>query len=98
LRWKEFGAAIVVESTGKFLDSASASLHLAAGAKKVLLSAPAKSPDIKTIVLGVNDSVLKPDDLIVSNASCTTNCAAPMIKVLDDTWGIEDGYITTVHS
>jgi glyceraldehyde 3-phosphate dehydrogenase len=98
LKWANFDVGVVIESTGKFLDSVSASAHIAAGAKKVVLSAPAKGSDIKTIVLGVNDSLLKKDDLIVSNASCTTNCAAPMIKVLDDNWGIEDGYITTVHS
>jgi glyceraldehyde 3-phosphate dehydrogenase len=98
LRWKEFGVDVVIESTGKFLDSASAQLHLNAGARKVVLSAPPKGNDIKTVVVGVNDSLLSKDDLIISNASCTTNCAAPMIKVLDDNWGIEDGYITTVHS
>ena len=69
-----------------------------AGAKKVLLSAPPDGNDIKSIVMGVNDSILTKDDLIISNASCTTNCAAPMIKVLDDNWGIADGYITTIHS
>lgn len=98
LRWKEFDTDIVIESTGKFLDTKTASLHLAAGAKKVILSAPPNGNDIKTIVPGVNDSFLSKDDLIVSNASCTTNCAAPMIKVLDDNWGINDGYITTIHS
>ncbi|CAN5389032.1 type I glyceraldehyde-3-phosphate dehydrogenase [soil metagenome] len=98
LKWAEYQVDIVIESTGKFLDIESAQLHLKAGAKKVLLSAPPKGNDIKAIVMGVNDSILSPDDLIVSNASCTTNCAAPMIKVLNDNWGIEDGYITTVHS
>ncbi len=98
LKWGEFGTDIVIESTGKFLDTASATLHLKAGAKKVLLSAPPNGNDIKAIVMGVNDSIVTNEDLIVSNASCTTNCAAPMIKVLDDNWGIEDGYITTVHS
>jgi glyceraldehyde 3-phosphate dehydrogenase len=98
LKWKEFGADIVIESTGKFLDLASASLHLKAGAKRVLLSAPPKGNDIKTFVVGVNDHLLTKDDLIISNASCTTNCAAPMVKVLDDNWGIADGYITTIHS
>jgi glyceraldehyde 3-phosphate dehydrogenase len=98
LQWGKFDTDIVIESTGKFLDLASAKLHLAAGAKKVLLSAPPNSNEIKTIVLGVNDHTLSKDDIIVSNASCTTNCAAPMIKVLDDNWGIDDGYITTVHS
>jgi glyceraldehyde 3-phosphate dehydrogenase len=97
LNWGAYATDIVVESTGKFLDQKSAQLHLNAGAKKVLLSAPPDG-DIKAVVLGVNDSILSDDDVIISNASCTTNCAAPMIKVLDDNWGIDDGYITTVHS
>jgi glyceraldehyde 3-phosphate dehydrogenase len=96
LPWGEMGIDVVVESTGHFLDRASAQKHIDAGAKRVLLSAPAKD-DIKTIVLGVNDKILTKDDVIISNASCTTNCAAPMIKVLEK-WGIEDAYITTVHS
>ncbi len=98
LKWGDYDTDIVIESTGKFLDMASANLHLKAGAKKVLLSAPPEGNDIKAIVMGVNDSILTAADKIVSNASCTTNCAAPMIKVLNDNWGIEDGYITTVHS
>lgn len=98
LEWGKYNADIVIESTGKFLDLASAQLHLAAGAKKVILSAPPKGSDVKTIVMGVNDNTLSKDDVIISNASCTTNCAAPMIKVLDDNWGVLDGYITTVHS
>jgi glyceraldehyde 3-phosphate dehydrogenase len=97
LPWKEFNVDVVIESTGHFLDLKSAGLHLTAGAKKVLLSAPAKDDAIKSVVLGVNDDILSPDDLIISNASCTTNCAAPMLKVLDQ-FGIEDAYITTVHS
>ena len=97
LPWKENNIDIVVECTGHFLDNISASKHLNAGAKKVLLSAPAKDDDIRSIVLGVNDHMLLPNDLIVSNASCTTNCAAPMLKVLDQ-FGIEEAYITTVHS
>ncbi|MDO9000744.1 MAG: type I glyceraldehyde-3-phosphate dehydrogenase [Bacteroidota bacterium] len=97
LPWKENNIDIVVECTGHFLDKENASKHIAAGAKKVLLSAPAKDDDIRTIVIGVNDNFLKPDDIIVSNASCTTNCAAPMLMVLDQ-FGIEDAYITTVHS
>ena len=97
LPWKENNIDIVVECTGHFLDKISASKHLNAGAKKVLLSAPAKDDDIRSIVLGVNDHMLLPNDLIVSNASCTTNCAAPMLKVLDQ-FGIEEAYITTVHS
>lgn len=97
LPWKELKVDIVIESTGKFLDTASASLHLQAGARKVILSAPANDESIKSLVLGVNDQVLKPEDVIVSNASCTTNCAAPMLKVLHP-FGIEEAYITTVHS
>lgn len=97
LPWKENNIDIVIESTGHFLDTASAKIHLAAGAKKVILSAPAKDDAIKTIVLGVNDHLLSKDDTIVSNASCTTNCAAPMLKVLNQ-FGIEEAYITTVHS
>ena len=97
LPWKEMGIDIVIESTGLFLDTASAGGHLKAGAKKVILSAPAKDDSVKTIVLGVNDSILSKDDFIISNASCTTNCAAPMLKVLEQ-FGIEQAYITTVHS
>jgi glyceraldehyde 3-phosphate dehydrogenase len=97
LPWQENDIDIVVECTGHFLDKQSANKHIIAGAKKVVLSAPAKDDDIRSVVLGVNDSVLKADDVIVSNASCTTNCAAPMLKVLDQ-FGIEDAYITTVHS
>jgi glyceraldehyde 3-phosphate dehydrogenase len=98
LKWGQYGAELVIESTGKFLNMQTAQMHLTAGAKKVILSAPPDGNDIKTIVPGVNNQLLSKDDVIVSNASCTTNCAAPMIKVLDDNWGIEDGYITTVHS
>ena len=98
LNWGKFETDIVIESTGRFLDTPSATMHLNAGAKKVLLSAPPDGNDIKSIVMGVNDSILTKYDLIISNASCTTNCAAPMIKVLDDNWGIADGYITTIHS
>lgn len=98
LPWKELGIDVVIESTGFFLDKLSAGKHITAGAKKVILSAPPDTNDIKTVVLGINDEILKSDDIIISNASCTTNCAAPMIKVLDENWGLEDGYITTVHS
>jgi glyceraldehyde 3-phosphate dehydrogenase len=97
LPWKELNVDIVIESTGHFLDKAGAGLHLKAGAKKVILSAPPKEDSIKTIVLGVNDHILKKEDVIISNASCTTNCAAPMLKVLEQ-FGIEQAYITTVHS
>ncbi len=98
LPWKELDIDVVLECTGIFLDKEGASKHLTAGAKKVLLSAPPKGSDIKTVVIGINDNLLSPEDVIISNASCTTNCAAPMIKVLDDNWGINDGYITTIHS
>jgi glyceraldehyde 3-phosphate dehydrogenase len=97
LPWKENDIDIVIESTGLFLDTASANLHIKAGAKKVILSAPPKDDNIKTVVLGVNDSILSKDDVIVSNASCTTNCAAPMLKVLEQ-FGIKEAYVTTVHS
>ena len=97
LPWKELDIDIVIECTGLFLDKLSATKHLNAGAKKIILSAPAKDDDIKTIVIGVNDGLLHADDLIVSNASCTTNCAAPMLAVLKQ-WGIEEAYVTTVHS
>lgn len=97
LPWKENNIDIVVECTGLFLDVESAQKHLNAGAKKVIISAPAKDDSIKTLVLGVNDSTLLKEDVIISNASCTTNCAAPMLKVLEQ-FGIEEAYITTVHS
>ncbi len=98
LPWAEMGVEAVLESTGRFVDRPNASKHIQAGAKKVVISAPAKGSDIKTVVLGVNDDELTGDEDIVSNASCTTNCLAPMAKVLDDTFGIEKGYITTVHA
>lgn len=97
LPWKALDIDVVIESTGLFLDKASAQKHLNAGAKKIILSAPAKDDDIKTIVLGVNDDILSVEDVIISNASCTTNCASPMLKVLQQ-WGIEEAYVTTVHS
>ncbi len=97
LPWGELGIDVVLESTGRFVDPEGAGGHLTAGAKKVVISAPAKG-DITTVVLGVNDSILTGDEKIVSNASCTTNCLAPMAKVLDDTFGIEKGYISTIHA
>lgn len=97
LPWKDLQVDVVIESTGKFTSSEGAGLHLKAGAKKVIISAPAKD-NVKTVVLGVNDHLLTGSDTIVSNASCTTNNAAPMIKILDDKWGIETAYITTVHA
>ena len=97
LPWKALDIDIVIECTGLFLDKKSSQKHLNAGAKKIILSAPAKDDDIKTIVIGVNDELLNPNDVIVSNASCTTNCASPMLAVLKQ-WGIEEAYVTTVHS
>lgn len=97
LPWKEHEVDVVIESTGFFTDKESASKHITAGAKKVIISAPA-SGGVKTIVLGVNDSDIVAEDVILSNASCTTNCLAPMAKVLNDAFGIEKGYITTIHA
>ena len=98
LPWKELGVDIVVESTGLFSDTASASKHIQAGARKVVISAPAKNPDA-TIVLGVNEKTYDPaKHRIVSNASCTTNCLATTVKVLDDAFGITRGFASTVHS
>jgi glyceraldehyde 3-phosphate dehydrogenase len=97
LPWGEMGVDVVLESTGIFTSDEKASMHITAGAKKVVISAPA-SGDIKTVVLGVNDSILDGSETILSNASCTTNCLAPMVKVLDDMFGIEDGFMTTIHA
>lgn len=97
LGWKERGADIVIESTGFFRTKETASKHFASGARKVIISAPAKG-DVKTVVLGVNDSEISDDIDLYSNASCTTNCLAPMVKVLDDNFGIEKGFMTTVHA
>jgi glyceraldehyde 3-phosphate dehydrogenase (phosphorylating) len=98
LPWKELGVDIVVESTGLFSDTANASKHLQAGAKKVIITAPAKNPDA-TLVLGVNEKTYDPaKHRIVSNASCTTNCLATTVKVLDDTFGVKRGFASTVHS
>lgn len=97
LPWKDLNIDVVLESTGRFVDEAGAGMHLQAGAKKVVISAPAKG-NVPTIVLGVNDDTLTGNETIVSNASCTTNCLAPMAKVLDDVFGIEKGYMTTIHA
>jgi glyceraldehyde 3-phosphate dehydrogenase len=98
LPWKELGVDVVVESTGIFRDTAAASKHLSAGAKKVIITAPAKDPDV-TVVLGVNEKTYDPaKHRIISNASCTTNCLATTAKVLDDTFGIRRGFASTVHS
>jgi glyceraldehyde 3-phosphate dehydrogenase len=97
LPWKQAGARVVVESTGFFTERDKAAAHLSAGAEKVVISAPAKNEDF-TVVLGVNDDGLKPEHQIVSNASCTTNCLAPMAKVLHETFGIVKGLMNTIHS
>ncbi len=98
LPWKDLDVDVVVESTGLFRDRANASKHLQAGAKKVIITAPAKEPDV-TIVLGVNQDTYDPaEHHIISNASCTTNCLAPVVKVLDDKFGIVKGFMTTVHA
>jgi len=96
--WKDLGVDVVIESTGVFRERAGLEKHLAAGAKKVLLTVPAKDEIDATIVLGVNDDELKAEHRIVSNASCTTNCLAPIAKILDESFGIEEGFITTVHA
>lgn len=98
LPWGKLGIDVVLESTGRFVDEAGAGQHLTAGAKKVVISAPAKEKTIATVVLGVNENTLTGKETILSNASCTTNCLAPMAKVLDDAFGIEKGYITTIHA
>jgi glyceraldehyde 3-phosphate dehydrogenase len=98
LPWRDLGVDVVIESTGKFRTREAAGGHLDAGAAKVLISAPGKGVDA-TIVLGVNDETYDPQrHHVVSNASCTTNCAAPMVKVLHDAFGVEQGYLSTVHA
>ena len=97
LPWGSMNIDVVVESTGVFRSYDSAYTHIEAGAKKVIISAPG-SGDLKTIVMGVNDDVLDGSEQIVSNASCTTNCLAPMVKVLNDEFGLESGFITTIHA
>ena len=98
LPWGELGAERVVESTGIFRDPEKAGMHLSAGAKKVIISAPAKG-DVKTVVLGVNEEAYDPkNDNILSNASCTTNCIAPVVKVIMDNFGVKKGLMTTIHS
>ncbi len=98
LPWRELGVDVVVESTGVFRDRASLQKHLDAGAKRVLLTVPAKDRVDATVVLGVNDAELDETDLVISNASCTTNCLAPVAKVLDEAFGIKRGVMTTVHA
>ncbi|MEV0647160.1 type I glyceraldehyde-3-phosphate dehydrogenase [Phytomonospora sp. NPDC050363] len=98
LPWGELGADIVIESTGRFTNAEDAGKHIKAGAKKVIISAPAKGEDL-TVVMGVNDNTYDPaNHNIISNASCTTNCVAPMAKVLSDTFGFEKGFMTTIHA
>ncbi len=97
LPWRELGVDIVVEATGVFTSREGAMRHLKAGAKRVIISAPGEEPDI-TVVLGVNENQLRKEHKIISMASCTTNCLAPIVKVLEDSFGIEKGYMTTVHA
>src|SRR6056297_2926312 len=98
LKWGELGAEIVVESTGLFRKAKDAEKHITAGAKKVIISAPGSGEGIKTIVLGVNDDDIDKDATVYSNASCTTNCLAPMAKVLDEAFGLKQGFMTTIHA
>lgn len=98
LPWKDLGVDIVLESTGVFRKKEGAEKHLKAGAKRVVLSAPPKSEEIKQVVLGVNEGIITKDDTVISNASCTTNSLAPIAKVLNDEFGIEKGVITTIHA
>ncbi|HZH54584.1 MAG TPA: type I glyceraldehyde-3-phosphate dehydrogenase [Sphingobacteriaceae bacterium] len=98
LKWDEVGAEVILEATGLFLTREAAEKHIKAGAKKVVLSAPAKSDDIPTFVMGVNHDKLRPDQNIVSNASCTTNCLAPLAKVLNENFGIIEGLMSTIHA
>ena len=98
ISWGEVGADYVVESTGVFVDQEKAELHLKGGAKKVIISAPAKSKETPTFVMGVNQQAYKKDMTVVSNASCTTNCLAPLAKVVHDNFGIVEGLMTTVHA
>src|SRR5690606_28189136 len=98
IKWKDLGVDIVIESTGRFVDKAGAGKHLQGGAKKVIISAPAKEPDV-TLCMGINLEMYKPKEHnIISNASCTTNCLAPVAKVLHETYGIVSGIMTTIHS
>lgn len=98
LPWKDLGVDVIIESTGFFTNPKDARAHIKAGAKKVVISAPAKGEGAKTVVIGVNEEIVDASDEIVSNASCTTNCIAPIMKVLEDNFGIEKAMMTTVHS
>jgi len=96
--WGELGAEIVIESTGVFTRREQIAKHLEGGARKVILTVPASDEIDATVVIGVNDGALRPEHRLVSNASCTTNCLAPLVKILDDSFGIEEGFMTTVHA
>jgi glyceraldehyde 3-phosphate dehydrogenase len=96
--WKKLGAQFVIEATGVFRNREPLLKHIQAGAEKVILTVPPKDEIDATIVMGVNDAQLKSEHRVVSNASCTTNCLAPIVKILDDSFGIEEGFITTVHA
>ena len=98
LSWKELDIDFVIESTGLFRTAESAQGHLTAGAKKVIVSSPPLDDSIPTVVMGINEHILSGDEQIISNASCTTNCSAPLVQLIDDYFGIESAYITTVHS
>jgi len=98
INWGKYNIDIVIECTGKFRTKSDLQKHIDAGAKKVILSSPPSDDSVKTIVMGVNDHLINEEDTIFSNASCTTNSAAPLIKIIDENWGIESAYITTVHS
>lgn len=95
--WKAWGADYVIESSGFFKGRMQLEKHLKAGAKKVILSCPANDPTMKSFVLGVNDDQLTDEDVVISNASCTTNCLAPILKIIDESFGIENGFMNTVH-
>ncbi len=97
LPWGDLGVDVVIESTGRFTDSEKAKLHVQAGCKRVIISAPGTG-DVKTIVLGVNDNEMTAEAVVYSNASCTTNCLAPMVKVLDEKFGLESGFMQTIHA
>jgi len=98
LPWYDLKVDIVLEATGIFKDKSSAFRHIKAGARKVIITAPATGNGVKYIVIGINEKSITANDIVISNASCTTNCVAPLIQVLDENWGIEKGFITTVHS
>ena len=98
INWEKYNIDVVIECTGKFRTKSDLQKHIYAGAKKVILSAPPSDDSIKTIVMGVNDHLITEEDTLLSNASCTTNSAAPLLKIIDENWEIESAYITTVHS